>query len=86
MTSLLMLLGYWDFEHLDDSRLYRMGWKEDMETEEIVEWPNDMAWAACVLFFFDFLLCIYAHLKDVAFMKAFKMNALRLEAQKMFNT
>lgn len=81
LTSLLMLLGYWDFEHLDDFRLYKMGWKEDLETEEFVNWPNDLAWAACIMFFLDFLLCVYAHFKDTAFMNSFKLNAIREHAE-----
>ena len=84
MTALLMLIGYWDFEHLDWSRLYRMGWKEDMETEEHVGWPNDMAWCACVLYFFNFIVCIYVHFKDKTFMRAFKADMLRQKAHSMF--
>ena len=76
-----MLIGYWDFGHLDSTRLFRMGWKEDMDTEEQMGFPNKMAWFACVQFFFNFLLCIFVQFKDAIFMRAFQTKHFQIDNQ-----
>lgn len=66
-TALLIAIGYWDFEFMDDIRMYKMGWIENAETEEIADYPWYIAWAAAAMMLFTSLLCLFMHFKDSRF-------------------
>lgn len=84
LTAMLMLIGYRELEFLEDSRMYRMGWRMDeIDVDEEWGWPHMLMWFNMALCLVGFFVCLYTHSKDSKWSKWYAMEGLRKQAQYM---
>ena len=74
LIALLLLVAYWKFEFLENSRMYRMGWRKEAKFDKRSGYPLYMAWAAFALTLSSCVLCLYAHYKDIKYVKHYNRS------------
>jgi len=77
LTAMVILVAFWDFGFLDDSRMVRMGWREDMDVEEASGWTRDMGYISIGFMLASSFLCLYTHFKDDSFARHYEVNRMK---------
>ena len=77
LIAMVVLILYWQFEFLEDSRKFRMGWRSDQDTNEKVGWVRNVAWAGFALILASCITCLYAHVADERFRKDYEVHNMR---------
>ena len=81
---MLMLVGYREFDFLEESRMYRMGWRfEEVRIDEQWGWPYYLSWCNFAICLIGFLVCMYTHVKDTKWSKSYEMMNMRNKAKKL---
>lgn len=81
LTAMLILVGYRDFEFMEDIRLYKMGWIFDQDVDEYSGYPRQMAWWSIGLMLLVTILCSFTQYYEKRYAQRYKMNALRHQAE-----
>jgi len=76
ITSMVILVAYWEFEFLDESRKFRMGWREAMDLDEVSGWTRDMGYISVSFMLASSCLCLCTHFKDNSFAKDCNVNQM----------
>ena len=74
---MIILIFHWDFEFVEELRMYRMGWAEGEDVDSNTGYPWIMAWIGISMTFTCIPLSFYAHIKDRKFAKTYKMRKLK---------
>ena len=77
LIAMVVLIIYWQFEFLEDSRMFRMGWRPGQDTNEKVGWVRNVAWAGFALILASCITCLYAHVADERFRKNYDIHNVR---------
>ena len=77
LIAMVVLIIYWQFEFLEDSRMFRMGWRAGQDTNEKVGWVRNVAWAGFALILASCITCLYAHVADERFRKNYDIHNMR---------
>lgn len=79
--SMLLLVGYREFEFLEESRMYRMGWRYKGRTEDIWAWPYYMSWCTIGVHLIAFAVCMFTESADMKYGKFYATEGLRRQAE-----
>ncbi|XP_066915356.1 uncharacterized protein [Clytia hemisphaerica] len=84
LCGMLMLVGYREFDFLEESRMYRMGWRfEEVRIDEAWGWPYYLSWGNFAICLVGFLVCMYTHVTDTKWSKSYEMFNMRNKAKKL---
>lgn len=67
LTAMLLLIGYREFDFLENIRMYRMGWRSRMHHNDIWRWPFYVTWCSFVICLFSFVTSMFANSIELKF-------------------
>lgn len=80
---MLILVGYREFEFMEESRMQRMGWRTEARHEVIWGWPYYMSWCTFPACLVAFVVCMFAESTETKYTKYCETEGLRKKAQYM---